>query len=148
MSPPRTWGPGSPLFVPFLTEIQYRRAGPNCTQMGALPWLEPAKRPPWEKHDVGTTPPFNGNTQKALAAIKVPVLYMPSATDLYFPVGDARFESQFIPHVTLKPIPSLWGHPAGAGAGPGDLKFLNDNIAAFLRGDSLQGEAVRHVQPG
>ncbi len=99
----------------------------------------------WEKHDVGTTPGFNGDTKKALASIKVPVLYMPSATDLYFAVGDARFESQYIPHVTLKPIPSLWGHPAGAGAGPGDLKFLNDNIAAFMRGDSLQGEPLRHV---
>ncbi len=98
----------------------------------------------WEKHDVGTTPGFHGDTKKALASIKVPVLYMPSMTDMYFPVGDARYESQFIPHVTLKPIPSLWGHPAGAGAGPGDLKFLNDNIAAFLRGDAIQGEAVKH----
>ena len=98
----------------------------------------------WEKHDVGTTPGFGGNTQKALASIKVPVLYMPSMTDMYFPVGDARYEAQFIPHVTLKPIPSLWGHPAGAGAGPGDLKFLNDNIAAFLRGEPVQGEAVAH----
>ena len=51
----------------------------------------------WEKHDVGTTPGFNGDTKKALASIKVPVLYMPSMTDLYFPVGDARYESQFIP---------------------------------------------------
>jgi len=97
----------------------------------------------WEKHDVGTTPGFNGDTKKALASIKVPVLYMPSMTDLYFPVGDARYESQFIPHVTLKPIPSLWGHPAGAGAGPGDLEFLNTNIAAFLRGEPVGGETVK-----
>ena len=100
----------------------------------------------WEKHDVGTTPGFGGDTRKALAAIKVPVLYMPSATDLYFPVGDARFESQFITHVVLKPIPSLWGHPAGAGAGPGDLKFLNDNIGAFLRGAAVQGEMVARTK--
>ncbi len=98
----------------------------------------------WEKHDVGTTPGMNGDTRKALASIKVPVLYMPSATDMYFPVGDARYESQFIPHVTLKPIPSLWGHPAGAGASPADLKFLNDNIGAFLRGESVTGEEVTH----
>jgi len=62
------------------------------------------------------------------------VLYMPSATDLYFPVGDARYESQFIPKVTLLPIPSLWGHPAGAGPNPEDKKFLNDHIAGFLAG--------------
>jgi homoserine O-acetyltransferase len=96
----------------------------------------------WEKHDVGTTPGFHGDTKRALASIKVPVLYMPSMTDMYFPVSDARYEAQFIPQVVLKPIPSLWGHPAGAGAGPGDLKFLNDNIGAFLRGDPVQGEAV------
>ena len=97
----------------------------------------------WEKHDVGTTPGFNGDTKRALRSIKVPVLYMPSMTDLYFPVGDARYESQYIPHVVLKPIPSLWGHPAGAGASPADLKFLNENIGAFLRGEKVQGEAVK-----
>jgi homoserine O-acetyltransferase len=60
---------------------------------------------------------------------------MPSATDLYFPVGDARYEAQFIPRCTLLPIPSLWGHPAGAGAGPADGKFLNEHIGGFLRGE-------------
>jgi homoserine O-acetyltransferase len=86
----------------------------------------------WESNDVGATPRFHGDVEKALASIKAPVLYMPSATDLYFPVEDARYESQFIPHVSLVPIPSLWGHPAGAGASPEDKKFLNDHIASFL----------------
>ena len=96
----------------------------------------------WESMDVGTTPGFKGDTAKALRSIKVPVLYMPSMTDLYFPVGDARYESRFIPKVTLLPIPSLWGHPAGAGASPADAKFLNENIAAFLAGKTIAGEAV------
>jgi homoserine O-acetyltransferase len=87
----------------------------------------------WEKHDVGTTPGFNGDEAKALGSIKAAVLYMPSETDLYFPVGDARFEAQYIPHCTLLPIPSLWGHPAGAGASPEDGRFLNEHIAAFLK---------------
>ena len=86
----------------------------------------------WEKHDVGTTPGFDGDTKRALASIKVPLLYMPSATDLYFPIGDAEYEAKFIPHVTLLPIPSLWGHTAGAASNPADAKFLNDHIAAFL----------------
>src|SRR5262249_59754381 len=68
----------------------------------------------WEKHDVGTTPGFNGDVEKALRSIRVPLLYMPSETDLYFPVGDARYEAGFIPHVTLMPIPSLWVHTAAA----------------------------------
>jgi homoserine O-acetyltransferase/O-succinyltransferase len=86
----------------------------------------------WEKHDVGTTPGFNGDVGKALRSIKVPFLYMPSETDLYFPVGDARYEAGFMSTVTLTPIPSLWGHTAGAGPNPADLKFVNENIGAFL----------------
>ena len=70
--------------------------------------------------------------EKALHSIAVPVLYMPSETDLYFPIGDARYEAQFIPRVQLAPIPSLWGHPAGAGASPADKRFLNEKIATFL----------------
>jgi homoserine O-acetyltransferase/O-succinyltransferase len=88
----------------------------------------------WEKNDVGATPGFDGDEKKALASIKVPVLFMPSATDMYFPVTDANYEAQFIPRVTLLPIPSLWGHPAGAGASPADEKFLNEHIAAFMAG--------------
>lgn len=87
----------------------------------------------WERHDVGATKGFDGSVEKALGAITVPVLYMPSETDLYFPLSDARYESRFIRQVTLTPIPSLWGHPAGAGADPSDAKFLNQHIAAFLR---------------
>lgn len=86
----------------------------------------------WEQHDVGTTRGFEGKTERALASIKAPVLYMPSETDLYFPVSDARYEAGFIPKVTFTPIPSLWGHPAGAGLAPADKQFLNQRIAAFL----------------
>jgi homoserine O-acetyltransferase/O-succinyltransferase len=88
----------------------------------------------WEQNDVGATPGFGGDEQKALRSIKAKVLYMPSETDLYFPLTDARYEAQFIPHCTLSPIPSLWGHPAGAGASPADEAFLNQRIAAFLNG--------------
>jgi homoserine O-acetyltransferase/O-succinyltransferase len=88
----------------------------------------------WEQNDVGATPGFEGDEQKALRSIKAKVLYMPSETDLYFPLTDARYEAQFIPHCILLPIPSLWGHPAGAGASPADKAFLNERIAAFLNG--------------
>jgi homoserine O-acetyltransferase len=87
----------------------------------------------WQRHDVGTTPGFNGDTERALRSIKARVLYMPSETDLYFPMTDARYEQAFIPGVTFTPIPSLWGHTAGAASNPADLKFLNEHIAAFLR---------------
>jgi homoserine O-acetyltransferase/O-succinyltransferase len=86
----------------------------------------------WEKHDVGTTPGFGGDVGKALGSIKAPFLYMPSETDLYFPVSDAKYEAGFMKTVTLTPIPSLWGHPAGAAADPADAKFLNETIGKFL----------------
>ena len=87
----------------------------------------------WETHDVGATPPFQGDVQAALRSIKVPVLYMPSLTDMYFPIGDARYEAAFMRHCTLTPIPSLWGHPAGAGIDAADAKFVNEHVAAFMR---------------
>ena len=86
----------------------------------------------WERHDVGTTPGSGGDVERALRSIKVPLLYMPSETDLYFPVGDARYEAGFIANVSLVPIPSLWGHTAGAGSNPADEKFLNETIGRFL----------------
>jgi homoserine O-acetyltransferase len=93
----------------------------------------------WQRHDVGMTPGFNGDLERALRTITVPVLYMPSETDLYFPVGDARFEAQFISGVSFVPIRSLWGHPAGAGASPADRRFLNETIASFLAGRPISG---------
>jgi homoserine O-acetyltransferase/O-succinyltransferase len=86
----------------------------------------------WEKHDVGTTPGFGGDVEKALRSIKAPFLYMPGETDLYFPVGDARYEAQFMSTGTLMPIPSLWGHTAGAAPNPADARFLNENIGKFI----------------
>ena len=86
----------------------------------------------WQRHDVGTTPGFNGDVERALKSIKARVLYMPSATDLYFPVTDARYEQAFIAGVSFIPIPSLWGHTAGRASNPDDLRFLNEQIAKFL----------------
>jgi homoserine O-acetyltransferase len=86
----------------------------------------------WERHDIGASPGFGGDVKKALQSIQAPVLYMPSETDLYFPIGDARFEAEFIPKLDWAPIPSLWGHTAGAASNPADAKFLNEKIADFL----------------
>ena len=97
----------------------------------------------WESNDVGATGGFHGDVEAALKSIKAPVLYMPSATDLYFPVEDARYEAAFIPRCTLLPIPSLWGHPAGAGASPADARFLNEHIAAFLAGGGAGSAGAR-----
>lgn len=86
----------------------------------------------WERHDVGATPGFGGDVARALASIQVPVLYMPSASDMYFPLNDAKYEARFIRRLTFAPIPSLWGHTAGAASNPADAKFLNETIGRFL----------------
>lgn len=91
----------------------------------------------WQRHDVGSTPGFGGDVEKALRSIKAPFLYMPSETDLYFPPGDAKYEAGFMSTVTFMPIPSLWGHTAGAASNPADAKFLNATIGRFLRGEPL-----------
>ena len=86
----------------------------------------------WQRHNVGDTPGFDGNHERALASIEARVLYMPCETDLYFPIGDAKYESQFIRHVTLTPIPSLWGHSAGGGSNPADNQFIDNHVKRFL----------------
>nr|WP_277924556.1 alpha/beta fold hydrolase [Sphingomonas sp. CROZ-RG-20F-R02-07] len=96
----------------------------------------------WEAHDVGRTPEFGGDTIAALRSIRVPVLYMPSATDLYFPLEDARYECGFIRTCLLYPIPSLWGHPAGAGATPADAAFINNQVARYMAGALDQPNAT------
>ncbi len=86
----------------------------------------------WQRHDVGDTPGFGGDHQKALTSITARVLYMPCETDLYFPIADARYEQQFLAKSTFTPIPSLWGHSAGGGSNAADATFINDSIRAFL----------------
>lgn len=87
----------------------------------------------WRQHDVGTTKAFDGSLARALGAIRARVLYMPVATDLYFPVSDARAEAKLIQRVELVPIPSVWGHVAGGGGDEGAKPFINARIAGFLR---------------
>jgi homoserine O-acetyltransferase/O-succinyltransferase len=58
---------------------------------------------------------------------------MPSATDLYFPVADAQYESQYIPHCTLLPIPSLWVNPSRPEAALAELRFHKSLSSATAR---------------
>jgi homoserine O-acetyltransferase len=86
----------------------------------------------WQMHDVGDTPGFGGDVERALAAIRAHVLYMPGQTDMYFPITDAEYERTFLRDVDFRPIPSVWGHMAGSGPTPEDRVFLNDAIRGAL----------------
>lgn len=87
----------------------------------------------WQAHDVGDSPGFRGDVERALASIRARVLYMPGQTDMYFPITDAEYERQFLRDVDFRPIPSVWGHMAGAGGDPADGAFINEMIAEALR---------------
>lgn len=86
----------------------------------------------WQSHDISKNTNFNGDIEKALSSIPCKVLYMPSLTDLYFPIAEAEYEKAFIKQVVYIPIPSIWGHLAGAGINPEDNLFLNKQIRSFL----------------
>ena len=87
----------------------------------------------WQTNNVGDTPGFNGDVERALASIKADVLYMPCKTDMYFPLASMEYEAQFIPSVKLMPIPSIWGHLAGSGINPEDNVFIDKQIGSFLK---------------
>jgi homoserine O-acetyltransferase len=63
--------------------------------------------------DVSANELYRGDLDKALGAVRARTLVMPSESDLYFPVEDARREVARIPQAELVPIPSIWGHRAG-----------------------------------
>lgn len=86
----------------------------------------------WEKHDIANNAKFNGDIKKALSSIQCKVLYMPSESDMYFPLADAVYEKQFISSVSFMPIPSDWGHLAGSGLSTSDNSFLNTAITNLL----------------
>jgi homoserine O-acetyltransferase len=86
----------------------------------------------WQMHDVGDTPGFGGDVERALSSIRARVIYMPGRTDMYFPITDAEYERQFIANVDFQPIPSVWGHTAGRGPTPEDANFINDMIGRAL----------------
>ena len=49
----------------------------------------------WERHDVGGTPGFNGDVERALRSIQVPFLYMPSGDGPIFSAGRCtRYEAR------------------------------------------------------
>src|SRR5205085_4586860 len=63
-------------------------------------------------HDVGTTPGFGGDTDRALASIAARVLVLAPPLDLFNPSSAAREAAAMIPDARFVEIPSLQGHQA------------------------------------
>jgi homoserine O-acetyltransferase len=86
----------------------------------------------WQNGNIGNTPGFNGNFEKALEAIKAKAIVMPAKMDLYFPPEDNEYEVKFMQNAELRVIQSVWGHFSGGGMNPIDTKFIDDNVKELL----------------
>jgi homoserine O-acetyltransferase len=87
----------------------------------------------WLHGDISDNELYGGDLVKALNAIEASVLLMPSRTDLYFPPADNALDIAHLRRGELRPIPSIWGHVAGApDKHPPDLAFLRSAVRDWL----------------
>jgi homoserine O-acetyltransferase len=117
--------------------------------MDALPWMEAQETAAlkafdandwiyqtwaYERHDVGTTPGFNGDTAKALASIKAKTLILTGTKDLLNPEFEPQEAGKNIVGVKMMTISpgTVTGHAAAGGAVAADVEFLNREAGAFL----------------
>jgi homoserine O-acetyltransferase len=117
--------------------------------MDVLPWMEQQESAvlkafdandwiyqtwAYERHDVGTTPGFGGDTAKAMAAIKAKTLILTGTKDLLNPEFEPLEAGKNIPGVRMMTISpgTVTGHASAGGAIPGDVEFLNRETGAFL----------------
>jgi homoserine O-acetyltransferase len=118
-------------------------------QMDVLPWLQQQETSQiklfdandwiyqtwaYERHDVGTTPGFNGDVVKALRAIKAKTLIMTGTKDLLNPEYEPQDAARHIRDVRLVTISpgTVTGHASAGGAFPADIDFLNREVSQFL----------------
>lgn len=86
----------------------------------------------YDDHDVGTTPGFGGDTVRALASIRAPVLIASALLDLYNPVECSAWAAQHIAQCDHLRIDSAWGHMAASAADVAGALELNREIGHFL----------------
>jgi len=128
--------------------------------MDALPWMEQQETAvikafdandwiyqtwAYERHDVGTTPGFNGDTAKALATIKAKTLILTGTKDLLNPEFEPKEAAKDIKDVKLVTINpgTVTGHASAGGAFPADVDFLNRETSTFLDGVTDSGRKLK-----
>ena len=134
-------------FLAARSPEMYREQFPN--QLDVLPWLQQQEGNlikafdpndwiyqtwAYERHDVGVTPGFNGDTAKALQAIKAKTLILLGTKDLLNPEWESEEAAKHIRDVkvmTIRPG-SVTGHASAGGVLPADVDFLNRETAVFL----------------
>ena len=118
-------------------EIKYLKGVQDSgwKRMDATDWIYQSWA--YDQHNVGTTPGFNGDYNRALGAIKAKTLILAGSTDLLNPEYEAITASRQIKdarYVAINDKRPL-GHLSGAGATAPESDMQNREIAAFL--DSL-----------
>jgi len=86
----------------------------------------------WQTADISANDLYDGDFERALGAISARALVMPSLTDLYFPPEDSRYEVEHLLVGECRPIPSIWGHMAGSGLNPEDVRFIDASLKDLL----------------
>jgi homoserine O-acetyltransferase/O-succinyltransferase len=86
----------------------------------------------WQHGNIGQTPGFDGDTERALASIQARAIVMPGEKDLYFPPEDNAWEVERMPNAELRVIPGVYGHFAGGGANPVDTAFIDQGLKDLL----------------
>ena len=97
----------------------------------------------YDRHDVGTTPGFNGDTVRALRSIKAKAILMNAPGDLYNPTAEAAEDAKSIPGARYVVIPSLQGHFAASPAKAADVEFMNRAVTEFLENITEGGKKLK-----
>lgn len=88
----------------------------------------------YDRHDVGTTPGFGGDTAKALASIRAKTLILTGTKDLLNPEFEPTEAGRNVANVRMMTISpgTVTGHASAGGAIASDVEFLNRETSAFL----------------
>jgi homoserine O-acetyltransferase len=88
----------------------------------------------YDRHDLGSTPSFGGDTAKALAKIKAKTLILTGTKDLLNPDFEPKEAAKNIANVKVVTISpgTVRGHASAGGFDRADVDFLNREAGAFL----------------
>lgn len=86
----------------------------------------------YDAHDVGTTPPFAGDTAAALESIEAPTLVLAPTLDLYNPPQAAHAVISSTPKASFVELPGDWGHASASGLDPVATDLISGAIRDLL----------------
>ena len=122
------------LFNTPEAEIKFIQGVEDATwkRMDANDWIWQSRA--YDRHDVGQTQGFNGDTIAALKSIKAKALILAGTGDLLNPESDAKESAKYIPNAKYVAINDMlpMGHFSGAGATTNENELQNKVIKEFL----------------